>query len=85
MNDIHPGDTITIDGWRFDVQSRGERVENHRRTLTGFHVMAHEHDPLTDRTIARLTVEAEPYELAVCNGPTHEIEPERIEPAGDPE
>lgn len=72
-----PGDHIQIDGHEFKIGSKTVRVEDD--AVTSFHVMANEHDPLTDKTISRLYVDRQPFELAVCNGTTHEIAPEDIE------
>jgi len=73
LSRVRPGDCILIDGHEFEIGSKTVRVADD--TVTSFHVMALNHDPLTDKTISRLYVDRDPFELSVCNGRTHEIKP----------
>ena len=82
VEQVDPGDRITIQGVEYDIRSKNVDVSG-GNIVTGFHIMAVEHgDPLTNHTISRLKVDQTPNELRVCNGPTHEIDPEDIRYVG---
>lgn len=84
LEDVSPGDTITIRGIEYPVGSYCERINPPDGLVSLFIQTPDENrdDDLTGHTVARLYVDREPYELHVCNGPTHEIEPDEVEVLG---
>lgn len=79
-HDVSPGQTAIIRGGEYTVNSVRTRIKGGEKRLVDFLVMSKEKgDPLTSYTISRLDVTAAPYELRVCNGPVHEIDPTEVE------
>ena len=77
LDQVSPGDRITIDGYEYEVGSKTVDVSK-GGVLKHFVIMSTGYDELTGQTVSRLKVDRKPYELKVCNGPTHKIDPEKV-------
>lgn len=76
---VSPGDTLRIRDSEIDVVGPCRAINPPDGLISISLAVPDPDEPLTKGTVSELHVDREPYELSVCNGETHEIDPNEVE------